>query len=146
MGEVIRRADHEGHAGQERKVEPAEATLVQDTELAGERARKHRLIHPVASLERAHQEAPEHRPEQPQLRRVGRAPAPAELRLLGSMLGSLLVRSFERGDRMYQAMLSRAFAGEFRVLDQRRFGWLDLAFLAGVALVIGAAYHFAHRP
>jgi cobalt/nickel transport system permease protein len=79
-------------------------------------------------------------------RRVGRAPAPAELRLLGSMLGTLLVRSFERGDRMYQAMLSRAFAGEFGVLDQRRFGWLDLAFLAGVALAVGAAYHFALRP
>jgi cobalt/nickel transport system permease protein len=79
-------------------------------------------------------------------RRLRRAPPVRELQLLGSMLGTVLVRSFERGDRMYQAMLARSFAGEFRVLDQRRFGWQDLAFLAAVTVVIAAAYLFALRP
>ncbi len=69
-------------------------------------------------------------------RRVGRAPLQKELRLLGSMLGTLLVRSFERAERMYHAMLSRAYAGEFPVLAPRRFSWHDLAFLSGVALVV----------
>ncbi len=69
-------------------------------------------------------------------RRIGRAPMKAELKLLGSMLGTLLVRSFERAERMYQAMLSRGYSGEFQVLAPRKFTWRDLIFLAGVAFVI----------
>ncbi len=69
-------------------------------------------------------------------RRVNRAPMKAELRLLGSMLGTLLIRSFEHAERMYQAMLSRGYSGEFQVLAPRRFSWRDLFFLAGVAFVI----------
>jgi cobalt/nickel transport system permease protein len=73
-------------------------------------------------------------------RRVGRAPMGAELRLLGSMLGTLLIRSFERAERMYQAMLSRGYSGQFQVLAPRRFTWRDLLFLAGVALVIAVTF------
>jgi cobalt/nickel transport system permease protein len=69
-------------------------------------------------------------------RRVGRAPALAEFKLLGAMLGTLLVRSFERAERMYQAMLSRGYDGDLRILAPRKFTWLDLGFLAGVALFI----------
>ncbi|HYK89982.1 MAG TPA: cobalt ECF transporter T component CbiQ [Acidobacteriota bacterium] len=69
-------------------------------------------------------------------RRFGRAPVRAELRLLGSMLGTLLIRSFEHAERMYQAMLSRGYEGDFQVLAPRRFTWRDLLFLAGVAFVI----------
>jgi cobalt/nickel transport system permease protein len=72
-------------------------------------------------------------------RRVTRAPARAELKLIGSMLGTLLVRSFERAERMYQAMLSRGFEGEFPVHGAARFTWRDLAFLAILAVVITAA-------
>ncbi len=73
-------------------------------------------------------------------RRVGHAPMRDELKLLGSMLGTLLIRSFERAERMYQAMLSRAYAGEFHALAPRKFTWRDLAFLAGVALVVFATF------
>jgi len=66
-------------------------------------------------------------------RRVGRLPARRELRLLGSMLGSLLVRSFERAERMYQAMLSRGYALDFPVLAPRRFTARDIVFLGVVA-------------
>jgi len=69
-------------------------------------------------------------------RRVGRAPLLAELKLLGSMLGTLLLRSFERAERMYHAMLSRGFSGQFPVLTLRKFTWRDLTFLAGIALLI----------
>jgi cobalt/nickel transport system permease protein len=78
-------------------------------------------------------------------RRVRRAAPLEEMRLLGGMLGSTLVRSFERAERMHQAMLSRAFAGEFRVLDRRRFGWPDLVFLAVIGSAIAAVYFLALR-
>ncbi len=66
-------------------------------------------------------------------RRVGRASFKEEFRILSSMLGTLLVRSFERAERIHQAMLSRAYAGDFLVVSPRRFSWRDLAFLAAVA-------------
>ncbi len=71
-------------------------------------------------------------------RRVGRAGALRELRTLGLMLGTLMVRSFARADKLYQAMLSRGFQGEFSVADPRRFSWRDLAFIFVVALFIAA--------
>lgn len=75
-------------------------------------------------------------------RRVGRSPIKVELKLLGSMLGTLLLRSFERAERMYQAMLSRGSSGEFPILAPRKFTWRDLAFLAGLALFVSATYYW----
>lgn len=69
-------------------------------------------------------------------RRVGRAPFFEELRILGSMLGTLLIRSFERAERMHGAMLSRGYCGEFPVISPRRFSWRDLAFLSVVTCFI----------
>lgn len=74
-------------------------------------------------------------------RRVGRAGALRELRTLGSMLGILLVRSFERANQLYHAMLSRGFHGEFPVANPRKFSWLDLAFVSVVALFIATMVH-----
>jgi cobalt/nickel transport system permease protein len=73
-------------------------------------------------------------------RRVGRAPFRAELKILSSMLGTLLIRSFERAERMHAAMLSRGFAGEFQVYAPRKFGWGDLAFLSGAAILVALTY------
>ena len=36
-----------------------------------------------------------------------------DLRILGQMIGILFIRSYERGERVYSAMLSRAFVGKF---------------------------------
>jgi cobalt/nickel transport system permease protein len=74
-------------------------------------------------------------------RRVGRAGVLRELRTLGSMLGTLLVRSFARADHLYEAMLSRGFRGEFPVSDPRRFSWRDFAFISVVALFVAAMVH-----
>ena len=74
-------------------------------------------------------------------RSVGSRGIRRELRTLGSMLGTLMVRSFERADAMYQAMLSRGFTGEFRIADAQGFSWRDPAFLAVVALYAAAVYY-----
>lgn len=69
-------------------------------------------------------------------RGVGRAPLPAELKIIGSMLGTLLLRSFERAERMYQAMLSRGYTGEFPVIAPRSFTWRDVGFLSVLIVFI----------
>lgn len=73
-------------------------------------------------------------------RRAGRAGLLTELKTLGSMLGTLMVRSFERAERVYQAMLSRGFTGDLAVPFPRSFGWRDLAFLSGLGLFIAASF------
>jgi cobalt/nickel transport system permease protein len=74
-------------------------------------------------------------------RRVGKPGARAEMRTLGSMLGTLLVRAFERADHLYQAMLARGFSGEFPVVAPRKLSWRDLAFVSVVALFIAATIY-----
>jgi cobalt/nickel transport system permease protein len=69
-------------------------------------------------------------------RRVGRARFKEECKILSSMLGTLLIRSFERAERMHSAMLSRGFSGDFQVVSPRRFTWRDLVFLALVAAFV----------
>jgi cobalt/nickel transport system permease protein len=49
-------------------------------------------------------------------------------RTLGNMLGTLFLRSYERAERVYQAMLARGFDGEMRTLSELRFGRADLYF------------------
>lgn len=78
-------------------------------------------------------------------RRVGKLGVKDEVKTLSSMLGTLLIRSFERAERMHQAMLSRAYSGEFPVYAPRKFSWPDLAFLSGAALFIAATHVFGPR-
>ncbi len=75
-------------------------------------------------------------------RRVGRAPFGEELKTLSSMLGTLLIRSFERAERMHFAMLSRGYSGDFPVMTPKKFSWRDLVFLFGVAAFIAATVSF----
>lgn len=74
---------------------------------------------------------------------AGAAPSPRtggsllwRARVTGSMAGSLFIRSLERSDRIYNAMLSRGYDGEMRALPQARItplGWAAL--LAGLGLL-----------
>ena len=51
-------------------------------------------------------------------------------RVAGYMVGSLMMRSFERSERIYQAMTARGYRGQLRTLDQHRLAvadWLALA-------------------
>lgn len=57
--------------------------------------------------------------------------------VLGSMIGSLFIRSYERSERIYAAMLSRGFAGEIRTLTrldwQNHDTWVGLAWATALA-------------
>ncbi|MFC1968300.1 cobalt ECF transporter T component CbiQ [Chloroflexota bacterium] len=56
------------------------------------------------------------------------------IRTVGSMIGTLFLRSYERGERVYAAMLARGFEGQARTLHQLSFGRGD--FLYGVTLFL----------
>ena len=60
-------------------------------------------------------------------------------RVLGGMIGSLFIRSYERSERIYAAMLSRGFAGEVRALTRltwrARDTWVGLAWLTALVAI-----------
>jgi cobalt/nickel transport system permease protein len=60
-------------------------------------------------------------------------------RVLGGMIGSLFIRSYERSERIYAAMLSRGFAGEVRTFTrltwQARDTWAGLVWVALLAAI-----------
>lgn len=47
------------------------------------------------------------------------------------LLGTLLIRTFERSERIHRAMLSRGFDGEIRTLSARRLTGWDLLYTCG---------------
>lgn len=64
-------------------------------------------------------------------------------RVTGAMVGSLFIRSYERSERIYAAMLSRGFTGTFHSAglprpDQRSLAWFMLALLGITAFVVAA--------
>ena len=60
-------------------------------------------------------------------------------RILGRMIGSLFIRSYERSERIYAAMLARGFDGEIRSLTnlawQTRDTWAGLAWASALIAV-----------
>jgi cobalt/nickel transport system permease protein len=62
--------------------------------------------------------------------RAGHARRPG-LRLYALLTGQLLLRAFDRSQRVHQAMLARGFDGELRVADPLRWQPADTAFIAG---------------
>jgi cobalt/nickel transport system permease protein len=64
------------------------------------------------------------------------------VQVLGGMIGSLFIRSYERSERIYAAMLSRGYAGQVRTLTRSRWqvrdSWAALCWgilLAGVVFL-----------
>jgi cobalt/nickel transport system permease protein len=60
-------------------------------------------------------------------------------KVAGRMVGSLMVRSLERSERIYQAMAARGYRGQIRALSPPRMGrrdWLVLAGSAALLLII----------
>lgn len=53
-----------------------------------------------------------------------------QIRVVGHMAGSLFVRSYERGERVYAAMLARGFDGEVRTLHRLNLRTSDALFSA----------------
>lgn len=53
-----------------------------------------------------------------------------QLKTIGNMVGTLFLRSYERGERVYGAMVARGFDGETRTLSTPHFRTADLYFTA----------------
>jgi len=62
------------------------------------------------------------------------------LKTIGHMVGTLFIRSYERGERIYAAMLARAFDGQVRTLYQLSFKRADAFFGAAFSLVLVLPY------
>ena len=59
-----------------------------------------------------------------------------QMRTIGNMVGTLFIRSYERGERVYAAMLARGYDGQNSTLNQLRFRPLDIGFLVSFCTVI----------
>jgi cobalt/nickel transport system permease protein len=62
----------------------------------------------------------------------GELPVLRRARVAGNMVGQLFLRSFERSDRIYSAMLARGYAGQLLTLNphvMQSRDWLALALL-----------------
>jgi len=59
-----------------------------------------------------------------------------QIRTIGNMIGTLFIRSYERGERVYAAMLTRGFDGQIRTLNQLNFRQTDAYFGASFSLVL----------
>jgi len=51
-------------------------------------------------------------------------------KIIGHMIGTLFLRSFHRGERVYLAMLSRGYHGTMPETTGRRFGLEEMLFLS----------------
>jgi len=61
------------------------------------------------------------------------------LRVYGSLIGHLLLRSMDRAERVYRAMVARGFDGEIHVQRRPRFRWSDCGFVCGCLALFLAA-------
>lgn len=59
-----------------------------------------------------------------------------QLKTIGNMIGMLFIRSYERGERVYAAMLARGFDGEVRTLRTLSFSWADAYFSVAFVLAL----------
>lgn len=51
-----------------------------------------------------------------------------QIRTVGNMIGTLFLRSYERGERTYSAMVARGFDGQIRTLNPLKFKLSDAYF------------------
>jgi cobalt/nickel transport system permease protein len=58
------------------------------------------------------------------------------LKTIGNMVGTLFIRSYERGERIYAAMLARGFDGQVRTLHELSFRQADAYFGAIFCLML----------
>ncbi len=59
-----------------------------------------------------------------------------QIRTIGNMIGTLFIRSYERGERVYAAMVARGYAGRSRTLDRLSFRKADAYFGISLSLVL----------
>ena len=59
-----------------------------------------------------------------------------QIKTIGHMVGTLFVRSYHRGERIYLAMLSRGYDGTIHVMTSERFGKKEGIFLLWVPFLL----------
>jgi cobalt/nickel transport system permease protein len=62
------------------------------------------------------------------------------MKTIGHMVGTLFIRSYERGERIYAAMLARGFDGQVRTLYKLRFKQSDAYFSVAFSLLLVLPY------
>ncbi len=62
------------------------------------------------------------------------------MKTVGHILGTLFIRSYERAERIYAAMLARGFDGQVRNLRNLKFGKADLYFGTAFSLILISSY------
>ena len=75
--------------------------------------------------------------------RSGAAPLAMRFRSSAGILGNLFVRSLDRSDRIYKAMLARGFDGEIRSIGTLHMLARDWILLIVAAVLLAALYAFA---
>ena len=61
-------------------------------------------------------------------------------RTLSSMIGTLFIRAYERGEKVYQTMLARGYTGKFHLLSKLKVGVKDFGFSVGLIMVTLLVY------
>jgi cobalt/nickel transport system permease protein len=59
-----------------------------------------------------------------------------QVRTIGNMIGTLFIRSYERGERVYAAMVSRGYEGQVNGIDTLAFARLDACFATVAVLFL----------
>ncbi len=62
-----------------------------------------------------------------------------QIKTLGNMIGTLFIRSYEHGERVYTAMIARGYDGQSRVLERLSFKSVDILFVTGMTVMLAAA-------
>ena len=62
------------------------------------------------------------------------------IKTIGHMVGTIFIRSYERGERIYAAMLARGFNGQVRTLHELKFKQTDAYFGAAFSLMLVLPY------
>jgi len=68
------------------------------------------------------------------------------VRVAGNMVGQLFLRSFERSDRIYNAMLARGYTGQLLTLRPHTMSRRDWAFACAALLGIALLQIIGHWP
>ncbi|HJX13363.1 MAG TPA: cobalt ECF transporter T component CbiQ [Dehalococcoidales bacterium] len=70
-----------------------------------------------------------------------------QIKTVGSMTGTLFIRSYERGERVYAAMLARGYDGQTRTPDGPGFRAADMVFGLGfgAAVVLTCIFSFLYQ-
>jgi len=69
-----------------------------------------------------------------------------QLRTIGNMIGTLFIRSYERGERVYAAMLARGYTGHNQTLNRHNFRPMDAYFgiSFGLAIILNSVLNLIY--